>query len=76
MKYKVSFRPKHTFTCDNNLFLLTGVFFFALTKFFFLMVTYNYLSHDSVTCDVDHDLFFKARVFVFLAPVYCVISQV
>ena len=67
--------PKHTFTCDNNLFILTGVCF-CLDYFFFLMVTYNYLSHDSVTCDVDHDLFFKARVFVFLAPVYCIISQV
>lgn len=40
------------------------------------MVTYDYLSDDAVTCDVDHDLFFKARVVVFLAPVYCIISQV
>ena len=55
-------------------FMPKGVCF--CLDYFFLMVTYNYLSHDSVTCYVDHDLFFKARVFVFLAPVYCIISQV
>ena len=51
---------KCTFTCDNNLFILTGALTTNLPWLdIFFMVTYYYLSHDAVICNVDYDLFLK-----------------